>query len=192
MIIKENINSQKFSKSLSMLKESQLFWIVSFAFLTFLSAQVAVPTQPVPFTLQTMLVLLSGAFLGSRNGFYSQLLYLAGGAIGLPIFAEYSFGFARLLGPTGGYLLAFPIAAYLVGLMIEKKKSSLIILLSMILGSLVILLFGALFLSIFLNGDLGNALFTGAIIFSIWDILKISAAFSIYKVFSKRYPKLPA
>lgn len=192
MIIKENINSQKFSKSLSMLKESQLFWIVSFAFLTFLSAQVAVPTQPVPFTLQTMLVLLSGAFLGSRNGFYSQLLYLACGAIGLPIFAEYSFGFARLLGPTGGYLLAFPIAAYLVGLMIEKKKSSLIILLSMILGSLVILLFGALFLSIFLNGDLGNALFTGAIIFSIWDILKISAAFSIYKVFSKRYPKLPA
>ncbi|HOI29947.1 MAG TPA: biotin transporter BioY [Melioribacteraceae bacterium] len=191
MSVKENVKSNTVIVSLSKIKSSQLFWILTFSVLTFLSAQVAVPVQPVPFTLQTMLVLLSGAFLGARNGMISQIIYLAGGVIGLPIFAEFSFGFARLIGPTGGYLIAFPLAAFLVGYMLEKKSNTGMIVLSMVIGSLAILLSGSLYLSLFLNGDLNSALFSGAIIFSPWDVIKIAAAVSIYKAFSKKYPKLP-
>ncbi len=191
MSVKQNAKSNSLIGIFSKLKESQLFWIISFSVLTFLGAQVVIPVQPVPFTLQTMIVLLSGAFLGSRNGMVSQVIYLAAGTIGLPVFAEYSFGFARLIGPTGGYLMAFPIAAYVVGYLIEKKSTNWMMILSMITGAFIILVSGSLFLSIFLNGDLNKALFSGAIIFSIWDVIKISAAISIYKAFSKKYPRLP-
>jgi len=191
MSVKQNAKSISLIAIFSKLKESQLFWILSFSALTFLSAQVVIPVQPVPFTLQTMIVLLSGAFLGARNGMISQVIYLVAGTIGLPVFAEYSFGFARLIGPTGGYLMAFPIAAYVVGYIIEKKSTNWMLVLSMITGAFIILLSGSLFLSIFLNGDLNKALFSGAIIFSIWDVIKISAAISIYKAFSKKYPRLP-
>ncbi|MEW6507909.1 MAG: biotin transporter BioY [Bacteroidota bacterium] len=191
MSVKQNVKSISLIDIISKLKASQLFWVLSFSVLTFLSAQVVIPVQPVPFTLQTMIVLLSGAFLGSRNGMVSQVIYIAAGSIGLPVFAEYSFGFARLIGPTGGYLLAFPVAAFVTGYLIEKKSSDWMIILSMVTGVLIILLSGSLFLSIFLNGNLSNALFSGALIFSLWDIIKISAAVSIYRVFAKKYPRLP-
>jgi biotin transport system substrate-specific component len=191
MSVKQNVKSISLIDIISKLKTSQLFWVLSFSVLTFLSAQVVIPVQPVPFTLQTMIVLLSGAFLGSRNGMVSQVIYIAAGSIGLPVFAEYSFGFARLIGPTGGYLLAFPVAAFVTGYLIEKKSNDWMIILSMVTGSLIILLSGSLFLSIFLNGNLNDALFSGALIFSLWDIIKISAAASIYRVFAKKYPRLP-
>lgn len=191
MIVKQNVNEIKLIRILSKVKTSQVFWILSFSVLTFLSAQVVVPVQPVPFTLQTMIVLLSGAFLGSRNGMISQIVYLTTGAIGIPVFAEYSFGLARLIGPTGGYLIAFPVAAFLVGYLIEKKSSTWMIILSMVSGSFIILLSGSLYLSIFLGGELNKAFYSGAIIFSIWDVIKVAAAISIYKAFSKKYPRLP-
>ena len=82
MAIKEKVKNNPLVTTLIKVRSSELFWIVTFAVLTTFAAQVSVPTQPVPFTLQTMLVLLSGAFLGSRNGAYSQLIYLAAGVIG--------------------------------------------------------------------------------------------------------------
>ncbi len=172
-------------------RSSELFWIIVFSMLTAFSAQIAVPVQPVPFTLQTMLVLLSGAFLGSRNGAYSQLLYLAAGSIGLPVFAGFSFGFAKLVGPTGGYLISFPFVAFLVGYILEKKRNAVTVFLTFFAGGLLILLSGASYLALFLNGNIKTALFNGAFIFSIWDLIKVTAAFSIYKSISKIYPKLP-
>lgn len=172
-------------------RSSELFWIVTFSVLTAFAAQVAVPVQPVPFTLQTMLVLLSGAFLGSRNGAYSQLLYLAAGAIGLPVFAGFSLGFAKLIGPTGGYLISFPFVAFLVGYILEKRRNSVTIFISFFVGGLLILLSGASYLALFMNGNFKTALFDGVLIFSVWDVIKVTAAFSIYKVISKKYPKLP-
>ncbi len=186
-LTKTNVIEKFFNKLLS----SEIAWIGIFSILTALAAQVAVPTQPVPFTLQTMLVLLSGGFLGSKNGAYSQVLYLLAGSIGIPVFSNLSFGIHVLFGPTGGYLLAFPVAAYLTGRIIEMRRNSFTIILSMVLSSLLILLIGASYLSTFYNGDFNKAFFVGAIIFSVWDIIKISAAASIYYSFSKRYPKLP-
>jgi biotin transport system substrate-specific component len=191
MAFKEKVKNNPLVTTLIKIRSSELFWIVTFAALTTFAAQVSVPTQPVPFTLQTMLVLLSGAFLGSRNGAYSQLIYLAAGVIGLPVFAGFSFGFARLLGPTGGFLMSFPFAAFLVGYILEKNHKTVTILLSFVVGQLLILLAGASYLALFMNGNYSNALFSGAIIFSVWDLIKTAAAFSIYKAVSKKYPKLP-
>src|SRR3989339_1967470 len=188
MISKEQVSHSKILQTLQILSGSKIFWITAFAILTALSAQVAIPAKPVPFTLQTMLVLLSGAFLGSRNGAYSQILYLVIGVIGVPVFAGFTFGVAKLFGPTGGYLLTFPFAAFLVGYILEKKNNSFLIILSFIAGQLLIFLAGAIYLSVFIGGDFSKAFFSGAIIFSIWDIIKTVAAFSIYKAVSKKYP----
>jgi biotin transport system substrate-specific component len=88
--------------------------------LTIVAAQVSIPLPftPVPFTLQPMIVLLGGAALGSRLGMSSQVLYLALGLAGLPVFAASPVlpqGFARLLGPTGGFLMSYPLAAFVTG-----------------------------------------------------------------------------
>ena len=91
--------------------------MISFAFLTAVGAHVAfyMPGNPVPITLQTYFVLLSGLALGSRRAAVSQLLYLAAGAAGLPVFAGARGGLAVLAGPSAGYLLAFVLAAAIAG-----------------------------------------------------------------------------
>jgi biotin transport system substrate-specific component len=93
----------------------QLAFALVFAGLTALSAQVTLFKWPVPFTGQVLVVLLAGAIGGPRAGLMSQIIYLAAGGAGVPVFAEYKGGLAVLLGPTGGYLLAYPIVAYLAG-----------------------------------------------------------------------------
>src|SRR5437867_606745 len=96
--------------------------IVGASVVTALAAQVAIslPWTPVPITGQTFAVLLTGAVLGARRGFLAQALYLLEGALGLPVFAGGAAGLAKLLGPTGGYLVAFPFAAALVGALCER------------------------------------------------------------------------
>ena len=86
--------------------------------------KIPLPFTPVPITLQTLLVLMSGAMLGAYYGALAMIIYLVLGAIGLPVFAGGSSGFGALLGPSGGYLLSYPIAAFVIGKMLEKKKLS--------------------------------------------------------------------
>lgn len=194
MAIKENVKTNKFVQILSIVRASELFWISSFAILTAIAAQITIPVKPVPFTLQTMIVLLAGAFLGARNGAYSQILYLALGAIGLPVFAqtpEGGIGFARLFGPTGGYLIAFPIAAYLIGSLVKKNQKYIHVVVSMFFGSVLILLIGTIYLNIAYLRDFTEALNAGAAVFSIWMVVKVFAAASIYFGISKKQKHLP-
>ena len=98
---------------------------VLLAALTAAAAQVSIPLPftPVPFTLQPMVVLLGGAALGARLGMSAQVLYLLAGIAGLPVFAASPVlppGALRLLGPTGGYLMAYPFAAFLTGWLAER------------------------------------------------------------------------
>ena len=169
----------------------QLFWIALFAAGTMLSARLEIPHQPVPYTLQTLMVLLSGAFLGPRNGMLSQLAYLGAGVLGAPVFAGGAAGIGSLLGPSGGYLVAFPLAALVVGLLVRKEHTLLRVGLSMASGLAVVFLFGALQLSLFYTHSFRSALESGVLIFSLWDLLKLSAASMIYFEMGKRWRRLP-
>lgn len=179
---------------LSSIKESEVFWVISFSILTAISAQISIPIKPVPFTLQTMIVLLAGAFLGAKNGAYSQLLYLFIGAIGFPVFAQTAdgtMGFARLIGPTGGYLIAFPIAAYLVGLLTKKNQKYLTVIISMFIAELVVIAFGTLYLYLTYLHNFVDAIKAGAAIFTVWMVVKVFAAAAIYFAIAKKQARLP-
>lgn len=100
------------------------FGVVAFAVLTAVGAQVAVPITQVPLTLQLLFVLLAGVVLGPRLGAASMALYLAAGAAGAPVFAAGGAGLPWLLGPTGGYLLAMPAAAFVAGLLAGAERDA--------------------------------------------------------------------
>jgi biotin transport system substrate-specific component len=126
--------------------------------LTATAAQVSVPLPftPVPLTFQPMVVLLGASALGGRLGATSQSLYLLAGLAGLPVFAASPLlpqGAARLLGPTGGYLLSYPLAAFVAGSLAERglDRRYLGSVLAMLAGLAVVFAFGVFWLSFFLS-----------------------------------------
>ena len=153
--------------------------VVLFALLTALGAHVAIPlVGGVPVTLQTMFVTLAGALLGPYLGAASQLLYLAIGAAGAPVFAMGG-GLLYLAGPTGGYLLSYPLAAAVTGLLGKNAGAGARgygqIALAMLIASAVTLLLGWAQLSI-VTGDSARAYQAGVQPFLIGDLLKIVLA----------------
>ena len=165
---------------------TQTLWIAAFAGLTAIGAQIEIPHVPVPFTLQTFFVLLAGAFLGRRNGAISQLAYLAAGAAGLPVFSHFGFGFVKLIGPTGGYLLEFPVAAFVIGYILENHKNFSWSLVAMTAGLFVIFSLGTLQLYLTYFRDLGKAIAGGFLIFSFFDLAKLVAAAGIFSRVAKK------
>lgn len=143
-------------------------------------AQLSIPMQPVPITGQTFAVLLVGMALGSRRGALALTAYLAEGIAGLPVFAEAKFGLATVQGPTGGYLLGFIAAAWLVGLLAEKgfDRGLLKTLAAMAAGTAMIYLCGVVWLSPFVGGIAGEsgALALGMYPFLLGDAIKAVAA----------------
>ena len=193
MRTKENTKNNLLSKIVSQPHLADLLWIFSFSILTAVAAQITIPVEPVPFTLQTLMVLLAGAFLGAKNGAYSQIIYLGLGVLGFPVFAQIpdtAIGFARLFGPTGGYLLSYPLAAFIVGYLVEKNKSYINFVFSMFVADVFILLLGSLYLGIFFLGDIVKGLETGAVVFLLWEVVKVFAGASIYFGVSKRHKKI--
>lgn len=164
--------------------------------LTAAAAQISfpIPGTAVPFTLQPMIVILAGAVLGSRLGAASQMGYLMLGIIGLPVFAATPLlpqGAARLLGPTGGYLMAYPIAAFVTGLLAERgfdRRFSTAIA-AMLAGVAVIYAGGLGWLTAVHLGSVTLAVAAGAAPFLIADVCKaILAAAAIpqaWKLFGK-------
>jgi biotin transport system substrate-specific component len=159
-----------------------------FGVLTALSAQVriTVPWTPVPITGQVFMVLLAGGLLGARLGALSQLEYLALGAAGMPIFAGGVSGPLAFVGPSGGYLWAFPLAAWVVGTLAQGRGRILRALLASISGVAVIHLFGWAWLGIFLgvkNGGFNalQALYLGVTPFILVDVVKALVASQVIK-----------
>ena len=152
--------------------------ILGGSFLIALSAQLqfALPFSPVPITGQTFTVLLLGALYGSRRGPATVVTYLTLGAIGLPVFAGGTFGVARLVGPTAGYLVGFVAAAFVVGLLSERgwDRKPWTTAASMIIGNGVIYVPGLLWLSKFVGWQ--AVLSTGLLPFLAGDALKIVLA----------------
>jgi biotin transport system substrate-specific component len=154
--------------------------------LTAAAAQVSVPLPftPVPFTFQPMVVLLGAALLGPRLGALSQILYLALGVAGLPVFAASAVlpqGAARLMGPTGGYLMAYPFAAYATGWLAARglDRRYMTAILAMAAGLAIVFAGGVLWLSRFASPEgsgLAWALRTGAYPFVVADLIKLCLA----------------
>ena len=175
---------------------SQILWMAVFAAATAVGARLEIPHVPVPYTLQTLFVLLSGAFLGARNGAISQFLYLAAGALGLPVFSMGGFGIGWLLGPTGGYLLAFPAAAAVVGYLVRARRTLPWAFLSMAIGMTIIFLSGTIQLYAVAVKNWTDAFVAGFLVFSWWDVIKLSAAAMIYHEVAgtpllTRFPRKP-
>lgn len=135
-----------------------------------LLSQISIPLifSPVPLTLQTLAVLLVGSLLGPKKGVLAVLTYLAESALGLPFLAGGAFGMASLCGATGGYLIGFVFAAYVVGVFKEKMAG-------FALATALIWFFGALWLSLFV-GSLSTALLLGVVPFIATDLLKALVA----------------
>jgi biotin transport system substrate-specific component len=142
-----------------------------------LAAQVAVPVpfSPVPMTLQPLAVLAVGGLLGASEGLLALVTYLALGALGLPVFAGGSGGAIHLVGPTGGYLLAFPVAAALVGALAPRRAGVLRVLIACVAGMLVIHVGGVAQLAL-LGGDPALAFRVGFVPFFTGDLLKVGLA----------------
>ncbi|CAN5320264.1 biotin transporter BioY [soil metagenome] len=154
--------------------------VVAFSFLTALAAQVVIPLYPVPITGQTFMVLLTGALLGSRLGALAMVAYVIEGALGLPFFRGGAGGFAHLMGPTGGYLFSYPLAAFAVGLLAEHgwDRRYLTAAAAMALGSFVILCCGWLWLTRFVGSPV-EAFQLGVARFIIGDVIKIALAAAV-------------
>ena len=125
------------------------------------------PFTQVPFTLQVLGVFLSGLLLGPRYGSISMLLYLLIGALGFPVFAGGIGGIGILLGPYGGYLLTYPIAAYLIGRTSQRSP-----LLAILIGLMTIYLGGFLGLMFVLHLSPSSAFLAGVLPFLPWDFAK--------------------
>ena len=153
--------------------------VVTFSLINAAAAQVSIslPFTPVPITGQTFAVLLTGALLGSRLGAWSLLLYLAEGAAGLPVFALGRSGLVTLLGPTAGYLIAFPAAAFAAGWLAERgwDRRALTTALAMLVGNVVIYAGGVSWLARFVGG-LPEAVALGMAPFLIGDAIKLVLA----------------
>lgn len=149
--------------------------VVGFAAATAFGAKVAVPIPgtPVPFTLQVLFILLSGALLGARLGAASQLVYLGAGIAGLPVFAAGG-GFAYLFGPTGGYLLAAPLASYAVGSVAGTSSSAFRLAVGLALGVAVIYAGGLAWLATLSGPE--AALRLGVLPFLGLDLVKVCLA----------------
>lgn len=141
-----------------------------------LSAKVQVPMWPVPMTMQTFAVLIVGMSFGFRLGGATLLLYLAEGAVGLPVFASGA-GLAYLAGPTGGYLVGFFVSAALVGWLAERSwdRTFVLTLVAMVLGTTIIFGLGVTWLAIFL-GDADKAIASGLTPFLVGAVVKIALA----------------
>ena len=151
--------------------------VVGFALLTAAAAQfeIRLPFTPVPITGQTFAVLLSGAALGSLAGGASQLLYVALGAVGLPFYAGGDSGWEVVSGTTGGYLVGFIVAAYVVGLLAERRQDRTLsgAIPAFLAGSVVIYLFGVPWLAHVLDVSWEEAVGFGLTPFVIGDLVKI-------------------
>jgi len=158
--------------------------------LTAAAAQVSfsIPFTTIPFTMQPMVVLMSGLALGPRLGTMSQMLYLAAGIAGLPVFAvslSLPMGAARLLGPSGGYLMSYPAAAFVTGWLATRgfDRRYMTSIAAMLMGLAVIYAGGITWLALFASAagqsasiGMQAALVSGFYPFVAFDLLKVLAA----------------
>ncbi|MSQ15355.1 MAG: biotin transporter BioY [Dehalococcoidia bacterium] len=153
-----------------------LILIIGFSWFVALCAQIKIPLTPVPITGQTLGVLVAGAVLGSWRGGLSLIAYTLQGGFGLPFFAGGAAGFAVIAGPTGGYIVGFVFAAFMIGLLAEGgwDRSFITMAFALLLGNVIIYVFGLGGLARFVPGE--KLLALGLLPFIPGDIVKLILA----------------
>ena len=152
-----------------------MVYAAMFGALTAIGSLIVIPLQPLPITLQTLFTGLAGVLLGGYTGALSQVVYVLLGVIGLPVFAGGKAGLGTLMGPSGGYLIGFIVAAYVIGKIVESRKEPGLawIALSLVVGNLVIYALGVAQLSFVAHLSITKALLIGVVPFLIGDLLKL-------------------
>jgi biotin transport system substrate-specific component len=155
--------------------------VIVFSLFIAACAQFSIQIGPVPITGQSFAVLLTGALLGSRLGAAAVIAYLIEGALGLPFFAGGGAGIVRFFGPTGGYLVAFPAAAFITGAFSEYgwDKRYVTAVAAMAIGSAVILLGGLGWFMVVMNTPPVAALKVSVLPFIAGDVIKIALAAAV-------------
>lgn len=148
-----------------------------FATITAILSQITIPMPGgVPFTLQTFAVYLAGIILGSKRGVVSILVYVLIGTIGLPVFSGFSGGIGTIVGPTGGFILSFPIMSFIIGLVCKKTDNKILIFLGIMLASIPNYLMGMLQFSLVTGSTFYNSFLVSVLPFILVDIIKIVLA----------------
>jgi len=164
-----------------MIKSKELSFVALFAALTAVGGFISIPFYPVPLTLQVFFVLLSGTILGKKLGALSQIIYLGLGAIGAPVFHNFTGGVGILLGPTGGFLIGFIPGAYTAGLVYERFNNDKIRFSGLILSLVPIYAIGILWLSFITGMPTEKAILVGGIPFIPGDFVKSIIVFLVEK-----------
>ena len=148
------------------------------------------PGTPVPLTVQNMAVLLVGLSLGSRRGFLAMALYLAEGASGLPVFSPTGLGgIAQIIGPTGGYLIAYPFVAALAGYIFERGKQTFARgLIASLAGEILLFASGISWLYV-LTHSLAQAISLGLYWFIFAEIIKVMLAAGTARTWRGFFPQ---
>lgn len=145
--------------------------------ITAVMAQISIPMpMGVPMTMQTFAVTLAGIILGAKRGAVSMVIYVLLGALGVPVLAGFSGGFQHLAGPTGGFLLSFPIMAYLIGIGAGKRKQKGMFLLFLILGTAANYAVGVLMFCILMKASVWTGITACVLPFIPTAIIKAAVA----------------
>ena len=136
-------------------------------------AWISIPMVPIPITLQILGVFITASILGAKLGTVSIIIYILLGAVGLPVFSNFTGGFGILLSPTGGFIIGFIFTALTIGIITSFKNSILTNTLAMILGLLLCYIFGTVWYCIYAGVDFITAVLFCVVPFLIGDSVKI-------------------
>lgn len=144
-------------------------------------SQISIPTQPIPFTLALLAIFLTGALLSPKYAFFAVLAYLLLGAFGLPVFAGLKSGVQTLVGPTGGYLMAYSLMALVTSLSHQyfKKHKILALSVGMLISLALCYLIGTVWFTIITDNSFYTALTLCVFPFIVFDLVKIVLAISV-------------
>lgn len=159
-----------------------------FASITAVLSQISIPLPftTIPLTMQVFAIMLSGILLGPKLGTISQIIYVLLGSIGIPVFAQMSGGMGIVLGPTGGFILSFPLIALIVGYFSKKYKSKPMVFIGMIIGLIISYTIGTLQFCFVTDMTFMAGLMACVIPFVAVDILKIILAYIVGTSINKR------
>jgi len=165
--------SKPVSQTQSWVKDLLIILGASAIISLFAHVRIALPFTPVPLATQGSVILFLAAFLGSKRATFAVLVFIAQGALGLPVFSGGNLGLSYMMGPTGGYILGYVFGAFITGFLVEKmrQKTSGSLFTAMALGNMIQYLFGASWLALFVG--MNSAFLLGVVPFIAGDFLKI-------------------